>query len=65
MLTTSQKVPCTFDLTVSGLGYLEGNVGQEVNLVCGMFVDQADVSKLKEGTKVEVPLWLAELLAVR
>ncbi|KAJ9635149.1 DNA replication protein [Coniosporium tulheliwenetii] len=27
ILTDAQKVPCTFELTVPGLGYLDGNVG--------------------------------------
>ena len=48
ILTDAQKVPCTFDLTVPGLGYLSGNIGEDV----------------KEGFKVEVPLWLGEMLAV-
>ncbi|KAB2575386.1 DNA replication complex GINS protein PSF3 [Lasiodiplodia hormozganensis] len=48
ILTDAQKVPCTFELTVPGLGYLDGNAGQD----------------MKQGTKVELPLWLAEMLAV-
>jgi hypothetical protein len=30
ILTDAQKVPCTFELTVPGLGYLEGNISGEV-----------------------------------
>ncbi|KAF2431693.1 DNA replication complex GINS protein PSF3 [Tothia fuscella] len=48
ILTDSQKLPCTFDLTVPHLGYLEGNPG----------------APIKSGTKLELPLWLAEMLAV-
>ncbi|KAK8165221.1 DNA replication complex GINS protein psf3 [Phyllosticta citrichinensis] len=48
ILTDAQKVPCTFELTVPGLGYLDGNAGQD----------------MKQGTKVELPLWLGEMLAV-
>ncbi|KAM0716759.1 hypothetical protein Q7P37_008204 [Cladosporium fusiforme] len=48
ILTDSQKVPCTFELTVPGLGYLSGNAGEDV----------------KEGAKLELPLWLGEMLAV-
>lgn len=48
LLTDSQKLPCTFELTVPGLGYLDGNPGQP----------------LKSGTKIELPLWLGEMLAV-
>lgn len=28
-----QKVPCTFDITVPGLGYMEGNPGGDVRLL--------------------------------
>lgn len=31
-LTSAQKVPCTFELTVPGLGYLQGNAGEDVRL---------------------------------
>ncbi|KAF2460187.1 hypothetical protein BDY21DRAFT_281398 [Lineolata rhizophorae] len=48
ILTDSQKVPCTFELSVPGLGFLDGNMGGD----------------MKQGTKVELPLWLAEMLAV-
>ncbi|KAF2841784.1 GINS complex, Psf3 component [Patellaria atrata CBS 101060] len=48
ILTDAQKVPCTFELTVPGLGYIDGNLGQD----------------MKQGTKVELPLWLGEMLAV-
>lgn len=48
ILTDAQKVPCTFELLVPGLGYLGGNIGADV----------------KEGTKLELPLWLGEMLAV-
>jgi len=48
ILTDAQKVPCTFELTVPGLGYLEGNMGGDMN----------------QGSKVELPLWLAEMLAL-
>ncbi|KIW02496.1 hypothetical protein, variant 2 [Verruconis gallopava] len=48
ILTDAQKVPCTFDMTIPKLGYLDGNAGGDI----------------KEGTKLELPLWLAEMLAV-
>lgn len=48
ILTDSQKVPCTFELTVPGLGYLSGNPGTPVT----------------QNTKLELPLWLGEMLAV-
>lgn len=49
ILTDAQKVPCTFELTVPGLGYLEGNMSGDI----------------KSGSKVELPLWLGEMLALR
>lgn len=45
---TPQKVPCTFELDVPTLGYLDNNAG----------------TTLKSGTRVDLPLWLAEMLAV-
>ncbi|KAI9884208.1 MAG: DNA replication protein [Watsoniomyces obsoletus] len=48
ILTDAQKVPCTFELTVPHLGYMDGSSGGE----------------MKSGTKVELPLWLGEMLAV-
>ncbi|KAF1991961.1 DNA replication complex GINS protein PSF3 [Aulographum hederae CBS 113979] len=48
ILTDAQKVLCTFELTVPGLGYIDGNEGGD----------------MKQGTKVELPLWLGEMLAV-
>jgi len=49
ILTDAQKVPCTFELTVPRLGYLEGNMSGD----------------MKQGSKVELPLWLGEMLALR
>ncbi|KAI8935220.1 DNA replication protein [Plenodomus lindquistii] len=48
ILTDAQKVPCTFELTVPGLGYLEGNMSGDI----------------KQGSKVDLPLWLGEMLAL-
>lgn len=48
ILTDAQKVPCTFELTVPGLGYLEGNMSGD----------------MKAGSKIELPLWLGEMLAL-
>ena len=48
ILTDAQKVPCTFEITVANLGYLNGNAGEDI----------------KQGTKIDVPLWLGEMLAV-
>ena len=48
ILTDSQKIPCTFELTVPSLGYLGGNAGEDI----------------KSGAKLELPLWLGEMLAV-
>ncbi|KEF57525.1 DNA replication complex GINS protein psf3 [Exophiala aquamarina CBS 119918] len=48
ILTDSQKLPCTFELDVPGLGYLDGNAGQTI----------------KAGSKIDLPMWLGILLAV-
>ncbi|MCJ1367851.1 DNA replication protein [Acarospora aff. strigata] len=48
ILTDALKVPCTFELDVPGLGYLDGNSGGD----------------MKRYTRVEIPLWLGEMLAV-
>ncbi|KAI9880550.1 MAG: DNA replication protein [Pleopsidium flavum] len=48
ILTDASKVPCSFELSVPGLGYLDGNSGGD----------------MKQGTRVELPLWLGEMLAV-
>jgi len=33
ILTDAQKLPCTFELEVPGLGYLDGNAGGNVQPV--------------------------------
>ncbi|ODQ65157.1 DNA replication complex GINS protein-like protein psf3 [Nadsonia fulvescens var. elongata DSM 6958] len=48
ILADGQKVPCNFEITVPGLGYLQGHMDGD----------------MKENTKLELPLWMAELLAV-
>lgn len=47
-LTNRKRVPCKFNTTVPSLGYLEGTPGADV----------------REGSKVELPLWIAEFLAI-
>ncbi|EAS36235.3 DNA replication complex GINS protein psf3 [Coccidioides immitis RS] len=48
ILTDAQKLPCTFELEVPGLGFLDGNVGEDI----------------KAGSRLDVPLWLGVMLAV-
>lgn len=48
ILADGERTPCKFNLTVPGLGYLEGSPGKAVD----------------KGTKVELPMWLAEVLAI-
>lgn len=48
ILTDATKVPTTIDISVPGLGYLDGNPG----------------AALSAGAKLALPLWLAEMLAV-
>lgn len=38
ILTDAQKVPCSFELSVPGLGYLDGNSGGDV---CAVLSRQA------------------------
>ncbi|MCJ1424188.1 DNA replication protein [Sticta canariensis] len=49
ILTDAQKVPCTFELEIPGLGYIDDNTGGDI----------------KKGARVLLPLWLGELLAVQ
>ncbi|KOS46288.1 hypothetical protein ACN38_g2810 [Penicillium nordicum] len=48
ILTDAQKLPCTFELEVPGLGILEGNAGEDI----------------KAGTRIDLPLWLGEMLSI-
>ncbi|KAK3386106.1 hypothetical protein B0H63DRAFT_523426 [Podospora didyma] len=48
ILTDAEKLPCTFQIDVPDLGYL----------------DNAPTQTLRAGAKVALPLWLAEMLAV-
>lgn len=60
-----QKVQCTFEITVPTLGYLQGNPGQDARYhKASQFVYMLTSGQIKEGTKLEIPLWLAEMLAV-
>lgn len=47
VIADGERVPCKFNLTVPGLGFLEGNPGRP----------------LEKDTKVDLPMWLAETLA--
>jgi len=40
ILTDAQKLPCTFELDVPGLGFIDGNAGGDVSL----FTDSAMAS---------------------
>ncbi|KAH6616025.1 hypothetical protein B0J18DRAFT_294512 [Chaetomium sp. MPI-SDFR-AT-0129] len=48
ILTDAEKIPCTFQVDIPDLGYL----------------DNTPTQPLKAGTKVSLPLWLAEMLAI-
>ena len=48
ILAESQRLPCTFNIDVPGLGYLEGS-------------GEPDIEK---HARLELPYWMAELLAV-
>ncbi|KAL8997326.1 MAG: hypothetical protein Q9169_003360 [Polycauliona sp. 2 TL-2023] len=49
ILTSAQKVPCTFDLQIPNLGFLDDNPGGDIS----------------PKTPIPLPLYLAELLAVQ
>ncbi|EFW98858.1 gins complex subunit [Grosmannia clavigera kw1407] len=48
ILTDAEKIPCEFQIDVPGLGYL----------------DQTPSHSLRRGTRLGLPLWLAEMLAL-
>lgn len=48
ILADGEKIPCRFSITVPGLGYLEGNPGRAID----------------KDTQLELPIWLAEILAI-
>ncbi|KAK0630468.1 hypothetical protein B0T17DRAFT_490520 [Bombardia bombarda] len=48
ILTDAEKIPCTFQLDIPDLGYLDNNPSHT----------------LKSGTRIQLPLWLAEMLAI-
>ncbi|KAK9465162.1 DNA replication complex GINS protein-like protein psf3 [Lipomyces arxii] len=50
ILTDGQPIPVVFQVDVPGLGYLDRG--------------RSAGKDLKEGTRMELPLWLAEILAV-
>lgn len=70
ILTDAQKVPCTFDLDIPGLGYLDENAGGDVPLpiqtqYSNYVAALTPHSQIKAGTRVSLPLWLSTLLAVQ
>lgn len=48
ILADGERIPCKFNLSVPGLGYLEGNPGKGI----------------AKDTKLDLPWWLATVLAV-
>lgn len=48
ILAEGQKLPAKFNMSIPGLGYLIGRPGEEIG----------------EDDKVELPIWLAEILAI-
>jgi hypothetical protein len=72
-LTYQQKVPCTFELSVPNMGYLQSNPGEDVSLSLSSHpsIHPSTNStslplslQINKGSKLELPLWLAEMLAV-
>ena len=72
ILTSAQKVPCTFDLPIPNLGFLDDNPGGDVRLPIPIKINptpQTNPSKsphqIPPHTPISLPLYLAELLAVQ
>ncbi|RMD41258.1 hypothetical protein DV735_g3862, partial [Chaetothyriales sp. CBS 134920] len=72
ILTTQTKVPCTFNLSVPGLGYLAAtatnntgtNPSNSSSPAATPTGGQTTATTLTSGTTVPLPLWLGTLLAV-
>jgi GINS complex subunit 3 len=55
ILSDATRIPCRFNTTIPGLSYLDGNpVNASDNIN----------NSIKKGTRLELPIWLAEFLAV-
>jgi GINS complex subunit 3 len=54
-------------LEVPGLGILEGNPGEEVSplILKGSYLRLIfDTVQIKAGTRIDLPLWLGEMLSI-
>ena len=68
ILATQQKLPCTFRLDIPGAGYLESEDANDVSWPDPHIVlvqSLTSTQQIKQGQKVDLPYWLAELLALR
>jgi hypothetical protein len=50
-------------MEVPGIGYLQGNPGDSVRPLSTTTIHSP--VQVKQGTKLELPLWLAEMLVIR
>ncbi|KAK9449200.1 DNA replication complex GINS protein-like protein psf3 [Limtongia smithiae] len=50
LLTDAHRIPTVFQLSVPGMGYLESGRNESTDIV--------------EGARIELPLWMADLLAI-
>ena len=53
ILTDAQKVPCTFDLDIPGLGYLDENAGGDVPLPLSISFHSTSFSSTSSSRKIE------------
>ena len=53
ILTDAQKVPCTFDLDIPGLGYLDENAGGDVLLSLSIIFQSTSPSSTSSSKKIE------------
>ena len=51
-------------MEVPGIGYLQGNPGDSVSRLAPTVITYLP-NQVKQGTKLELPLWLAEMLVIR
>lgn len=63
ILATQQKLPCTFKLDIPGLGHLESPDTRDVRQFHR--IGSLLIHKIKEGARIDLSYWLAELLAIR
>lgn len=66
ILTDAQKVPCTFEIDVPGLGFVDGHAGTDVSKPqCYWQRVDSVFYQIKKGSNLNLPLWLGGYIAVQ